>query len=93
MLGILELVAAGDAREDKMYEAAKYISAFWFPQEVTEAAAYFKLTQNLDFAAIEPRRLVSREILSSSGAGSIRQWLANGGRLGEPIQSGGACGV
>ena len=34
MLGILELMAAGDASEDQMFEAAKYISAFWFPKEM-----------------------------------------------------------
>lgn len=93
MLGILELMAAQDAGEDEMYAAAKYVSAFWFPQEVTEAAAYFKLTQGLDFDAIDPRRLVSRDILSLSGAQSIKQWLADAGRLGQPVQSGGSCGA
>ena len=93
MLGILELMAAQDASEDEMYAAAKYVSAFWFPQEVTEAAAYFKLTQGLDFDAIDPQRLVSRDILSLSGAKSIRQWLADAGRLGQPVQSGGSCGA
>ncbi len=93
MLGILELMAAGDASEDQMFEAAKYISAFWFPKEMTQAAAYFKLTQGQDFAAIDPRRMVSREIFSMSGAQSVQQWLANGGRLGQPVEGGGSCGV
>lgn len=93
MLGILELMAAQDASEDEMYAAAKYVSAFWFPQEVTEAAAYFKLTQGVDFAAIDSRRLVGREFLSASGAQSVKQWLADAGRLGQPVQNGGSCGA
>jgi hypothetical protein len=86
-------MAASDASEGEMYAAAKYISGFWFPQEETEAAAYYKLTQDLDFAAIDSRRLVGRDILSSSGSQSVKQWLANAGRLGKPAQAGGSCGV
>lgn len=93
MLGILELMAANDASEEQMFAAAKYVSAFWFPRDVTEAAAYFKLTQDLDFAAIAPRRLVSQEILSGSGARSVRAWLASRGQLGEPAPDAGDCGV
>jgi hypothetical protein len=93
MLGILELMAANDASEDQMYAAAKYVSTFWFPQAMTEAAAYFKLTQGLEFDAIDPKRMVSRDILSSGGSQSIKQWLTDVGRLGKPIQGGGACGV
>jgi hypothetical protein len=93
MLGILELMAANDAGEDEMYEAAKYISAFWFPREMTQAAAYFKLTEGQEFADVNARRIVSREIFSMSGAQSVQQWLANGGRLGTPQEGGGSCGV
>ena len=60
---------------------------------MTQAAAYFKLTQGQDFAAFDPRRMVSREIFSMSGAQSVQQWLANGGRLGQPVEGGGSCGV
>ncbi len=99
MLGILELMAAGDASEDQMFEAAKYVSAFWFPKEMMQAAAYYKLTQGLDFAAIDPRRIVSRDIFSLSGAQFVQQWLtgsghaAASGRLGQPQETAGACGV
>lgn len=93
MLGILELMAANDASEDEMFEAAKYVSAFWFPSQMVEAAAYFKLTQNQDFAAIDPRILVGRSVFSSTGAQSIKQWLIDAGRLGKPVEAGGGCGV
>jgi hypothetical protein len=58
-----------------------------------QAAAYFKLTLGQEFAAIDPQRMVSREILSMNGAQSVRQWLSEGGRLGEPMEGGGSCGV
>lgn len=99
MLGILELMAAGDASEDEMFEAAKYVSAFWFPKEMTQAAAYYKLAQGQDFAAIDPRRIVSRDIFSMAGAQSVQQWLtntghsANMGHLGQPQDAGGSCGA
>jgi hypothetical protein len=93
MLGILELLAANDASEDDMFEAAKYINAFWFPREMTQAAAYFKLTQGQEFADVDAQRMVSKEIFSMSGARAVQQWLAEGGRLGEPVEGGGACGV
>jgi hypothetical protein len=93
MLGLLELMAANDASEEEMFEAAKYVSAFWFPSQMIEAAAYFKLTQNQDFAAIDSRLLVGPSIFSSSGAQSIKQWLADAGRLGRPLQGGNNCDV
>jgi hypothetical protein len=76
-----------------MFEAAKYISSFWFPKEMMQAAAYFKLTLGQDFAAVNPKRMVSREVLSTTGAQSVQQWLANGGRLGQPQEGGGSCGI
>ena len=99
MLGILELMAASDAGEDEMFEAAKYVSAFWFPKEMMQAAAYYKLTQGQDFAAIDPRRIVSRDMFSQTGAQFVQQWLtgnghsAANGSLGQPQETGGACGV
>jgi hypothetical protein len=93
MLGILELMAANDASEEQMFEAAKNISAFWFPKEMIQAAAYFKLTQGQDFAAVDPERMVSREVFSTTGAQSVQQWLANAGRSGQPLEGGGSCGV
>jgi hypothetical protein len=93
MLGLLELMAANDASEDEMFEAAKYVNAFWFPNETIEAAAYFKLTQNQDFGAIDPRLIVGPSVFSSSGAQSIKQWLSSAGRLGKPVRAGGDCGV
>lgn len=86
-LGILELTAAHDASESQMFEAAKNVSAFWFPRE---------MTQGEDFAAIDPRRIVSRDMFSMSGAQSVRQLFADNGHsngIGQPQDTGGSCGV
>ncbi|MFV2092523.1 MAG: hypothetical protein ACC634_05520, partial [Hyphomicrobiales bacterium] len=40
LLGVLELMAAGDASLDEMYRAAKYFNAFWFPREYFDLALY-----------------------------------------------------
>jgi hypothetical protein len=36
MLGVLELMASQGATADEMFEAAKYINAYWFPQQTLE---------------------------------------------------------
>ena len=93
MLGLLELMAAQNATVDEMFEAAKYVNAFWFPQQSAEVAMYFNATQNLEFAAVEPREIVGRAMFSASGFASVHQWLANKGRLGQPAGGGNSCGV
>jgi len=93
MLGMLELMAARDAGEDEMFAAAKYMNAFWFPQQIAEAAAFFKLTQNLEFEAVDPRRMVARDVFSSNGFQSVHQWLADNGHLAQPVEGGNNCGV
>ena len=91
MLGMLELMAANNASEEQMFTAAKYLNTFWFPQQMAEVAAYFKLAQNLDYAAIDPRRMVGRDVSSGTGFRSVHQWLANNGNLGTPTDSGASC--
>jgi hypothetical protein len=58
MLGILELMASQGATVDEMFEAAKYVNAYWFPQQTLEAALYLKANQEIDFADADPRLVV-----------------------------------
>jgi len=92
MLGLLELMASQDASVDEMFEAAKYISAFWFPQQMLEVALYFNATQNVNFTDANARLVVGQEKFSNSGFRSMHQWLADNGLL-EQAPSGGSCGV
>jgi hypothetical protein len=93
MLGLLELMAAQDATADEMFEAAKYVNAYWFPQQTLEVAIFFKATENLDFADVDPRRATGRELFSGGGFRALHQWLAENGLLQQAPNQGGSCGV
>jgi hypothetical protein len=93
MLGLLELMASQNASTDEMFNAAKYVNAFWFPQQTLEQAVFFKYTQKLDYADIDPRQIVDLEYSSGSGFQQMHQWLANNGLLPQAPQNGNNCGV
>lgn len=93
MLGLLELMASQNASIDQMFAAAKYVNAFWFPQQTMEQALYFKNSKNLDYASIDARTIVSVNYSSGSGFQQTHQWLAQNGLLDEGPKSGNNCGV
>lgn len=92
MLGLLELMASQNASEDEMFEAAKYVNAFWFPQQALETAIYIKATQDVDFAQADPRLIVGREMFSGSGFGSVHALLQSRGLLKQTPGNGNSCG-
>ena len=93
LLGLLELMASRDASTDEMFDAAKNVSAFWFPKEMRAVTAYFRLTEGTDFAGMDSRRALAKENFSASGAAAIRKWLVGRG-VGDTVSPGGAfCGV
>lgn len=91
MLGILELMASKGATVDEMFEAAKYINAYWFPDQALETAIYLQLTENTDFASADPLRVVSAEFSSGSGSARVHQELQRQGLLPEAPSQGGSC--
>ena len=91
MLGLLELMASQDASVDEMFNAAKYVNAFWFPQQTLETAVYLKVNQNIDFADADPRRVVGKDLSSASGASMVRQSLQSSGLLKQTPSQGGSC--
>jgi hypothetical protein len=93
MLGLLELMAAQNASADAMYETAKYVTAFWYPQQMLEVATVFKATQNVDYANAEAREVVSSQYSSGSGFQAVHKWLSQNGLLEQAPSSGGSCGV
>jgi len=93
MLGLLELMASQDATADEMFAAAKYVTAFWYPQQMLEVATLFKATQNVDFARADARQVVSSKYSSGTGFQAVHQWLASNGLLEQGPNSGGSCGV
>lgn len=93
MLGLLELMASQGASVGAMFEAAKYVNAFWFPQQTVEVAMVIKAVKNLDFVKADARSFVGRDFSSGSGFQSVHQWLVQNGKLDQAPQGGGSCGV
>ena len=91
MLGILELMASQGATADQMFEAAKYVNAYWFPQQTLEAAVYLKANQGIDFAEADPRLIVGRSMSSASGSKRVYADLQSKGLLQQAPGQGGSC--
>jgi hypothetical protein len=91
MLGVLELMASIGASADEMFEAAKYVNAYWFPQQTLETALYLQVTENTDFAGADARLVVSDRFSAGSGAARVHQELQAIGLLPQAPNQGGNC--
>lgn len=91
MLGILELMASQGATADQMFEAAKYVNAYWFPQQTLETALYLNATQDIDFADADPRLIVGKSMSSASGSKMVHTDLQSRGLLQQAPGQGGSC--
>ena len=91
MLGVLELMASQGATADEMFEAAKYINAYWFPQQTLETAIYLQLNEKIDFTSADARLVVGNKLSSASGAGMVHEDLQAKGLLKEAPGQGGSC--
>ena len=91
MLGVLELMASQGATADAMFEAAKYINAYWFPQQTLETAIYLQLNEKIDFASADARLVVGNKLSSASGAGMVHEDLQAKGLLKQAPGQGGSC--
>ncbi len=93
MLGLLELMGSRNASVDEMLQAAKYVNAYWFPQQAVEIAILLKTSQNVDFAAADPRLVVGPQLSSGSGSGQLHAHLKSNGLLPASPDGGGGCGA
>jgi hypothetical protein len=91
MLGILELMASQGASTDEMFVAAKYINAYWFPQQTLETAMYLKSNEGIDFVDADARLVVGNKISSASGSAMVRKDLQAKGLLQQASGQGGNC--
>ena len=91
MLGVLELMASQGATADEMFEAAKYINAYWFPQQTLETAIYLQLNEKIDFTSADARLMVGNKLSSASGAGMVHEDLQAKGLLKQAPGQGGSC--
>lgn len=93
MLGLLTLLAGNDASVNEMFDAAKNVNAFWYPQQAYETAVYFKAQSGMDYADVDPRLVVGIERFSATGFQNTYQWLAQNNLLTTPQNDGNSCGV
>ncbi len=93
MLGLLELLASQDASQAQMLEAAKYVNAFWYPQQYLELATAFKATQNVSYAKADAAQLLGSRYSSGSGFQTVHAWLASNNLLPQGTNQGNSCGV
>ena len=91
MLGLLELMASQGAGVDEMFEAAKYLNAYWFPQQTLKTAIYLKADQGVDFAEADARLVVSKNFSSASGASMVHQSLQSSDLLKQTPGQGNSC--
>jgi len=91
MLGVLELMASKGATTDQMFEAAKYINAYWFPQQTLEVATYLQLNNDVDFVDADAKLVVGKELSSASGAAMVHEDLQKKGLLKQAPGQGGGC--
>jgi hypothetical protein len=91
MLGLLELMASQDASLEEMLQAAKYVNAFWFPQQALETAIFLEATQSTSFRDADPALVVGKEMHSGSGFAAVHQYLQANGLLAQTPGSGSSC--
>jgi len=91
MLGLLELMASQGASTDQMFEAAKYVNAFWFPQQNLETALYLSANQNVNFEDADARLVTGAGFSSGSGFAATHQQLQTSGLLPQAPNQGGSC--
>jgi hypothetical protein len=93
MLGLLELMASQNATSKEMFQAAKSVNAFWFPQQTLEQAIFIKYIQKMDYVNIDAKIIVGQQYSSGTGFQQMHQWLSNNGLLEQAPKSGNNCGV
>ena len=91
MLGLLELMASQNATVEAMFEAAKYVNAYWFPQQTLEAAVYLEVKEGLDFTRADPRLVTGAAIASGSGFAAVHKSLEVSGLLPQTAGGSGSC--
>ena len=93
MLGLLELMASQDASLEKMIQAAKYINAFWFPNQTLEQAIYFSKVEGKAFQDVDAKTILGPQYSSIAGFSKVHQFLGEKQWLPAAPDSGGSCGV
>lgn len=88
-----ELMASQGASVDEIFEAYKYLNAFWFPQTYFDVAQYFQAKEQKEWSQVSGREVAGQDYSTPQGWQRVRQWLSQNGLLEEAPSGGGGCGV
>ncbi|MDO8436208.1 MAG: hypothetical protein Q7S82_02370 [bacterium] len=92
-LGLGEIMAGQGASVDEIFEAFKYINAFWFPQTYFDIAKYFQAKEEQDWSQVSGREVAGKDFSTPQGWQRVRGWLKTNNLLEEAPSGGGGCGV
>ena len=92
-LALGEIMAAQGASADEIFEAFKYVNAFWFPQTYFDIAKYFQAKEGKNWGQADARLISGKDFSTPQGWQRARNWLKGQGLLEEAPSGGGGCGV
>jgi hypothetical protein len=90
-LGLGEIMAAQGASAEEIFEAFKYVNAFWFPQTYFDIAKYFQAKEGKDWSQVDGRVIASQDYSTPQGWQRARQWLVANNLLEEAPAGGPGC--
>lgn len=93
MLGLLQVMAGQGVGVEEMFAAAKHVNLFWFPQQTSELALFFRQGLEQEFDEVDARLAVSMELASAGGAAAVGEWLREAGGADGTPAGGTRCGV
>lgn len=70
-MALIELGVSQGLSDAEIYKTLLAFNSYWFQQNYLETALYFKITKNLDWKDIDPKRILSKDYSSISG------WMKN----------------
>lgn len=92
-LGLIELMASQGRNESQIFAALKNFTAFYFPMQALEAAAYANVTQHETWGQLPAEEAVGYNFSSATGAQKIHQYLLGRGLLPATQTGGSSCGT
>ncbi|MBI4101480.1 MAG: hypothetical protein HY443_00755, partial [Candidatus Nealsonbacteria bacterium] len=92
-LALAEIMASQGASADQIFEAFKYLNAFWFPQTYFDIAKYFEAKDGKEWSKVDGRVVAGSDYSTPQGWQRVKQWLSANGLIEEAPSSGGGCGV
>lgn len=67
MLGFLELAAAQDLPEERIWNLAKVLNGYWYPKQYLAMAQLFDLRDDSDWEQVSPQMVLGKSLSSISG--------------------------